>query len=192
MLQVINLENVATAQPSSNLFPATSEFKPDYHGILRVGIGVSMWLAIGRETRVQIDRRARHRLFFSSDSSVLDLRHLLPTFHRRSSDQFHRSMFRVEYQCVHSDGEAVRILPARPVASWCGRCEHEGHADAFRTRIECHDWQPRLATELDRSDLHRSSGSNVSFAVRCTAEKLSGNTRTGHRVYGDDDAFSLW
>ena len=56
MFQVINLENVATSQPNSNLFPASSEFKADYHGILRVGIGVSMWLAIGRDTRVQIER----------------------------------------------------------------------------------------------------------------------------------------
>ncbi|CAF3758313.1 unnamed protein product [Rotaria sp. Silwood1] len=44
-LKVINLENVATAQPGTNLFPSSSNYNADYNGILRVGIAFSMWLA---------------------------------------------------------------------------------------------------------------------------------------------------
>ncbi|CAF4483081.1 unnamed protein product, partial [Rotaria sp. Silwood2] len=44
-LKVINLENVATAQPGINLFPSSSDYTPGYNGILRVGIAFSMWLA---------------------------------------------------------------------------------------------------------------------------------------------------
>ncbi|CAF1576458.1 unnamed protein product, partial [Adineta ricciae] len=46
LLKVINLENVATIQPEVNLFPSSSDYQPDYNGILRVGIAFSMWLAV--------------------------------------------------------------------------------------------------------------------------------------------------
>jgi hypothetical protein len=45
---VINLENVATAQPGVNLFPSSANYQPGYNGILRVGIAFSMWLATGK------------------------------------------------------------------------------------------------------------------------------------------------
>jgi hypothetical protein len=45
---VINLENVATAQPLVNLFPSLADYQPDYNNILRVGIAFSMWLATGK------------------------------------------------------------------------------------------------------------------------------------------------
>ncbi|CAF1194078.1 unnamed protein product [Rotaria sordida] len=44
-LKVINLENIATAQPGINLFPSSSDYNASYNGILRVGIAFSMWLA---------------------------------------------------------------------------------------------------------------------------------------------------
>ncbi|CAF1347685.1 unnamed protein product [Rotaria magnacalcarata] len=44
-LKVINLENVATAQPVTILFPTSADYTPGYNGILRVGIAFSMWLA---------------------------------------------------------------------------------------------------------------------------------------------------
>ncbi|CAF2915951.1 unnamed protein product [Rotaria sp. Silwood2] len=44
LLKVINLENVATMEPGVNIFPTTSDYKPEYNGILRVGIAFSMWL----------------------------------------------------------------------------------------------------------------------------------------------------
>jgi hypothetical protein len=47
-LQVINLENVATAQAGVNLFPSANDYQPEYNGILRVGIAFSMWMATGR------------------------------------------------------------------------------------------------------------------------------------------------
>ncbi|UJR08253.1 hypothetical protein I4U23_012526 [Adineta vaga] len=46
LLKVINLENVATIQPGVSLFPSAADYKPDYNGILRVGIAFSMWLAV--------------------------------------------------------------------------------------------------------------------------------------------------
>ncbi|CAF4454372.1 unnamed protein product, partial [Adineta steineri] len=45
LLKVINLENVATAQPGVSLFPSDTDYHPGYNGILRVGIAFSMWLA---------------------------------------------------------------------------------------------------------------------------------------------------
>ncbi|CAF4828802.1 unnamed protein product [Rotaria sp. Silwood1] len=45
LLKVINLENIATMEPGVNLFPSTSDYTPEYNGILRVGIAFSMWLA---------------------------------------------------------------------------------------------------------------------------------------------------
>lgn len=49
LLKVINLENVATAQPGVNLFPSSSDYVPGYNGILRVGIAFAMWIATGIE-----------------------------------------------------------------------------------------------------------------------------------------------
>lgn len=49
IFQVINLENIATAQPGVNLFPSSDDYVPEYNGILRVGIGFSMWLATGKK-----------------------------------------------------------------------------------------------------------------------------------------------
>jgi hypothetical protein len=48
LVQVINLENIATAQPLVNLFPGWKDYQPEYVGILRVGIAFSMWLAGSR------------------------------------------------------------------------------------------------------------------------------------------------
>lgn len=45
---MINLENIATAQPGVNLYPSSSDYVPEYNGILRVGIAFSMWLATGK------------------------------------------------------------------------------------------------------------------------------------------------
>jgi meckelin len=42
---VINLENIAAAQPNTNLFPSSADYQAGYNGILRVGIAFSMWLA---------------------------------------------------------------------------------------------------------------------------------------------------
>ncbi|CAF0975904.1 unnamed protein product [Adineta ricciae] len=44
LLKVINLENVATVQSGVNLFPSSTDYVPEYNGILRVGIAFSMWL----------------------------------------------------------------------------------------------------------------------------------------------------
>ena len=46
---MINLENVATAEPGVNLFPSSADYTPEYNGILRVGIAFSMLLATGIE-----------------------------------------------------------------------------------------------------------------------------------------------
>lgn len=56
---MINLENIAAAQPGTNLFPSTADYQADYNGILRVGIAFSMWLATGR---VLSDRSVLHRM----------------------------------------------------------------------------------------------------------------------------------
>ncbi|CAF3900474.1 unnamed protein product [Rotaria sordida] len=45
LLKVINLENIATMEAGVNLFPSIADYKPEYNGILRVGIAFSMWLA---------------------------------------------------------------------------------------------------------------------------------------------------
>ena len=50
--KVINLENVATAQPGVNLFPSSADYVPGYNGILRVGIAFTMWLATGIENEI--------------------------------------------------------------------------------------------------------------------------------------------
>lgn len=52
---MINLENVATSEPGVNLFPTSANYKPDYNGILRVGIAFSMWLATGRDLYLYFD-----------------------------------------------------------------------------------------------------------------------------------------
>ncbi len=42
---MINLENIAAAQPNTNLFPTSADYQAGYNGMLRVGIAFSMWLA---------------------------------------------------------------------------------------------------------------------------------------------------
>lgn len=53
LLKVINLENVAAAQPNVNLFPSSADYQAAYNGILRVGIAFSMWLATGKYHRLR-------------------------------------------------------------------------------------------------------------------------------------------
>ncbi|CAF1612914.1 unnamed protein product, partial [Didymodactylos carnosus] len=54
-LKVINLEQVAVAEPGVTLFPTSDYYKPTYNGILRVGIAFSMFLAVGRSPHGSAD-----------------------------------------------------------------------------------------------------------------------------------------
>ena len=69
---MINLENIATAQPNIILFPTSADHQPEYNGILRVGIGFSMWAVTGKfSSSFFSSSQKSHRFLFLSFSGLI-------------------------------------------------------------------------------------------------------------------------